>query len=185
MSDREEPPPQDSTPGSGDYPAQPPEQGYQQPPAGYPPPGQQPPPYGYPPPGQQQPPGGYPPPGQQQPPYGQQPPTNGMAVAALVLGIVGAVFGLLPLTFWIAIPCGILALIFGIVSWRKANKGFGRKGMAIAGTILGAIAIVLGVAGIFIIDDAVDDVDDSFQELEEELDQELEDLEESLNPSPS
>jgi Na+/proline symporter len=91
---------------------------------------------------------------------------NGMAVAALVLGIVGAVFGLIPLTFIIAFICGTLGVIFGVVGWRKANRGLGRKGMAISGFILGIIAVLLAVAGVVIVDEAVTDLDRGLQEIE-------------------
>jgi hypothetical protein len=93
----------------------------------------------------------------QQPPDTPQPPPpatpqprrgNGLAVAALVLGIVGAVFGLIPLTpFFIAGVCGVLAVVFGIVGMRKA-KGAPHKGMALAGFILGVLVIGLGVWGV-------------------------------------
>lgn len=96
-------------------------------------------------------------------------PTNGLAVAALVLGIIGVVFGLLPLTFFIALVCGVLALIFGALGWRKANRGSGRKGMAIAGFILGLAGLGLGIAGIVIVDDAVTELDRQLQEIETEF----------------
>ena len=93
-----------------------------------------------------------------------------MAVAALVLGLVGSVFGLIPLTFWIALPCGILAVIFGVVGRRRAKEpGRSGGGMAIAGLILGLIAVALGIAGIAIIGDAVDDLDRDLEELEQEF----------------
>jgi hypothetical protein len=44
-----------------------------------------------------------------------------MAVAALVLGIVGCVLGLVPLTGFIALICGILGLVFG--SWLQQGQG--------------------------------------------------------------
>ena len=90
---------------------------------------------------------------------------NGMAVASLVLGIVGAVFGLIPLTFFIALICGVLALIFGAIAWKKANAGAGRKGMAIAGFILGLVAVGLAFVGIFIIDQAVTDLEENLNNL--------------------
>jgi O-antigen ligase len=63
-----------------------------------------------------------------------QRPVNGFGVAALVLGIVG-----LFIVF-----CSILAIIFGAIGISKANKDprYG-KGMAIAGLVLGIIAVVI------------------------------------------
>jgi hypothetical protein len=62
---------------------------------------------------------------------------SGMAVASLVLGIVGMVF--IPF-----IP-SILAIIFGALGIGQVNKSNGLlkgKGMATAGIILGIIAVV-------------------------------------------
>ncbi|HVJ98861.1 MAG TPA: DUF4190 domain-containing protein, partial [Acidimicrobiia bacterium] len=113
-------------------------------------------PYVPPPPGQYSPPpgpGGYPPPGYpQQSGYPQPgypsaypgpgyygPTTNGMAVAALVLGLVGWLF------------CGlgsVLAIIFGFVSQSQIKAAQGRQsgaGMAKAGIILGFVGIALTI----------------------------------------
>lgn len=94
-----------------------------------------------PPPPSQQP--GYAPPGA--PAYAVQPST-GMAIAALVLGILAVINGIIPFMFWLAIPLGILALIFGIVGISKANQqGGAGRGMAIAGLVTGIIGAVLGI----------------------------------------
>jgi hypothetical protein len=85
---------------------------------------------------------------------------NGMSVAGFVTGLIGAIFGLIPLLFWIAFPLGILGAVFGAIGVRRAGEpGRGGKGLAIAGLILGVVAIVLAVAGVFIIDDAVSDLE--------------------------
>ena len=92
---------------------------------------------------------------------------NGLAIAALVLGIIGAVSGLIPLLFWLAWILGILAVIFGAVGRSKPV----RKGMATAGLVLGIVAIGLGAIGVAIIDDAVDDVDEELREAGQELEE--------------
>lgn len=58
--------------------------------------------------------------------------------------------------------------MFGILGWRRANRdpAAGRKGMAVAGTILGVVAIALGIAGIAIVSDAVDDLDRDLNRIE-------------------
>jgi hypothetical protein len=58
-----------------------------------------------------------------------------MAVAALVLGIVGVFIPIL----------GVLALIFGGVGLSKANSGASGKGMAIAGLVLGIIGTLVSL----------------------------------------
>lgn len=57
--------------------------------------------------------------------------SNGMAVASMVLGLVGLII--------FAIPCGILATVFAGVSKKK-----GKSGMATAGLVLGIIDIAFG-----------------------------------------
>ncbi|MQM24561.1 DUF4190 domain-containing protein [Glycomyces albidus] len=87
----------------------PPPQYYGQPP--YAPYGAYPPPYGYP----------YPPPK----------PVNGMAITAMILGIVGA-----------CNPIGVLGLIFGLIAKRQmAERNEGGDGFATAGIVLGWIGV--------------------------------------------
>ncbi|MFJ3977078.1 DUF4190 domain-containing protein [Streptomyces sp. NPDC090021] len=84
---------------------------------------------------------GYPFPGAY-PPYGRQ-PSNGFGVTSLVLGIL-AVVGCI--TSFIAVALGIGAVVFGALGKGKANRGEADNGgMALAGIILGAIGIVLGL----------------------------------------
>ncbi|MFG2336096.1 DUF4190 domain-containing protein [Streptomyces yangpuensis] len=114
------------------YPTEPPGYGYPGYPgdAGYP---------GYP--AQQ----GYPFPGAY-PPYGRQ-PSNGFGVTSLVLGIL-AVVGCI--TSFIAVALGIGAVVFGALGKGRANRGEADNGgMALAGIILGAIGIVLGLLVLF------------------------------------
>lgn len=65
-------------------------------------------------------------------------PTNdkkGFSIAALVLGIIALV---LCCIWYVSIPCGIIALILGIIGLKSSKRG-----MSIAGIISGAIGIVL------------------------------------------
>ena len=62
---------------------------------------------------------------------------NGLAIAALVCGLVGL------LAFPIIL--GPLALVFGLIALNKAKQGAGNRGMAIAGIVLGVIDIALFV----------------------------------------
>ncbi|WP_194924993.1 DUF4190 domain-containing protein [Catenulispora pinisilvae] len=126
-------PPQ-AWPGYGQQQPQPPYGQQPQPPYGQQPPqppyGQQPPPYGQPP-GIPYGPYGYPPYG-----YGYPKPptgTNGLAVAAMVLGICGFLF-----------VTPILGLILGLVALSAVKKSGQRgRGMAISGVTLSSAWIVL------------------------------------------
>ncbi|MCM6776999.1 DUF4190 domain-containing protein [Nocardia sp. CDC159] len=112
------------------------------PPGQYPPPGQTPPPGQYPP-GQNPPPppGSYPPPPGQ--PYWQEQKGKGLAIAALVLGILAL------LSFWTivgGILLGLAGLIIGIIATLKARRGAAAGGgMAIAGLVLSLIALIASI----------------------------------------
>ncbi|MFH8346268.1 DUF4190 domain-containing protein [Streptomyces sp. NPDC018045] len=95
-----------------------------------------------------------------QPPMGmppQQAARNGLGIAALTLGIIGTVSGLIPLLFWLAGTLGLLALIFGLVGLGRAKRGQAtNKGVAVTGTIFGVLALIASVAGLVITVSAVD-----------------------------
>ena len=77
-------------------------------------------------------------------PYGVQ-KNNGMAIAALIVGILAM---LAIITIVGGVFLGVIAIILGILGIRSAKKIAGpgaRKGMAIAGIVLGAIASLLSV----------------------------------------
>jgi Domain of unknown function (DUF4190) len=104
----------------GYYQGQPQDQSHGQPQQGY-----------YPPQGQ---PGGY----YQQPKRG-----SGMAITALILGIIAL------LSCWTIIGgilFGLIAIVLGFVAARRAKRGeAGGRGMAITGIVLGLIGLVLSV----------------------------------------
>ncbi|MFF7362572.1 DUF4190 domain-containing protein [Streptomyces sp. NPDC008125] len=70
-------------------------------------------------------------------------PTNGMGIAAMVLGILSiclfCMYGVL------SIVLGVLALIFGILGRKRAQRGEATNGgQALAGIITGSIGILIG-----------------------------------------
>lgn len=109
---------------------------------------------------------------QQQPPpqYRQVEPRNAFAIAALALGLVGVLFGLVPLTGFIAVGLGIVGVILAL-----SNRGRLRRGTSTArkttwaGLVISLIAIALGIWGIVIVFDVVEDIDQDLEEIEEEL----------------
>ncbi|MEU9121985.1 DUF4190 domain-containing protein [Streptomyces sp. NPDC048506] len=101
--------------------------------------------------------------------HAHQAPRNGLGIAALILGIIGALSGIPMILFWLAGPLGLLALIFGLVGMSRAKKGQAtNKGVAITGTILGALAIVLAVVGVIVtvlaVNKAVDEVHKEYEQ---------------------
>lgn len=95
----------------------------------------------------------YPPnPGQQPyPPQGmppQQPDNNGLAITAMVLGIVSIPALCIPIVNFVMGP---LAIVFSVLGMRRASVTGRGKGMAITGLVLGIIAsafIILALVGI-------------------------------------
>ncbi|GAA3339078.1 hypothetical protein GCM10017714_13100 [Curtobacterium pusillum] len=75
--------------------------------------------------------------------YGQQ-PGNGLAVAALVLGIFGFLVTWVP--FFIGLLLGgvpdVLAIILGICGIVRANRVHRGMGMAVTGLVLGGLAFI-------------------------------------------
>lgn len=77
------------------------------------------------------------------------PPSNRMPVAALVLGIASIPFGLL--TGFLGIACGVIAIVLGIIGIRQVRRGTAtRSTFAIAGTVAGAIGVVVSIVVLII-----------------------------------
>lgn len=121
----------DANPGPAAYPPQGlPDPGYQQPGHAVQP--------GYP--AAQYPAAAYPAPAYPPPYYAAAQPQNGMGTASLVLGIIGVV---LFFAIWPPVILGVLAVIFGAVGLGRAKRGVAtNRGVALAGLILGIVAIV-------------------------------------------
>lgn len=104
--------------------------------------------------------GGYPP-----PPYPGLPPPPAdpsNAVAALVIGILA----LFTAPVGIGLILGAAAVLMGIIARRRAKRGQGAHGgMALAGIMLGVLAIVVGLAisAIFVYGFATDEFNETYQ----------------------
>lgn len=80
-------------------------------------------------------------------PFQPQSPSHtgkGFAIASLVLGIVG-ICSCCCCIYWLNLIFGTLAIVFAIVAART-SKGKKMPGLAIAGLILGIIAVILFLA---------------------------------------
>lgn len=90
-------------------------------------------------------------------PYPQrQSQPNGMAIAALVCGIVALVLSWIPLINVLAIILAIAAIATGIAGIRRAGQPHvGQKGLAVGGLVAGVVAVLLslliliGIASVF------------------------------------
>ncbi len=82
----------------------------------------------------------------------QQAPRNGLGIAALILGIVGVVIGIIPFFFWVAGILGVIGLILGFVGRGRARRGEATNGtMALWGIITSAVAVVVSIVGLVIL----------------------------------
>ncbi|KIF04901.1 hypothetical protein PL81_16085 [Streptomyces sp. RSD-27] len=84
--------------------------------------------------------------------YHPAPPplTNGLAVAALVVGILSVLFGPIPFLFWIGTCLALTAIGLGGGALGRARKGAGRKAMSVAGVVLGIVGLAASVGGWFL-----------------------------------
>ncbi|MEW1721110.1 DUF4190 domain-containing protein [Streptomyces sp. NPDC093109] len=97
-------------------------------------------------------------------PQPTQPARNGLGTAALILGIIGALSGLIPLFFWLAGVLGVIGLILGLSGRGRAKRGQAtNKKAATAGAVLALVSLGLSVWGMVVtfsaVDDLVNDID--------------------------
>lgn len=83
---------------------------------------------------------------------------NGLAVAALVLGIVGLVFAVIPFMFVLGLIIGLVGVGLGIPAAITAHRGGDRTVMAWFSLGLSVLAVAMSVMWIAAINDAVDDL---------------------------
>ncbi|MCX5391159.1 DUF4352 domain-containing protein [Streptomyces sp. NBC_00094] len=98
----------------------------------------------------------------------QQVMRNGLGTAALILGIIGTISGLIPLLFWLAGTLGLIALILGLVGKGRVKRGeANNKGVTLTGAILGLVSLILATVGLIItvtaVSDAVEEIDKAVQ----------------------
>ncbi|MGH3812174.1 MAG: FxLYD domain-containing protein [Pseudonocardiaceae bacterium] len=84
-------------------------------------------------------------------------PRNGFGITALVLAVIGLIFGLVPFPGFIALILGMLAVLFGMLGWSRARQGIAtNRTVTVMGTLLGIGAAALGVWSVGILIGAVD-----------------------------
>lgn len=106
------------------------------------------------------------------PPAPPAQPRNGLGTAGFVLGLVGLLFSFVPFVGVIAWPLVILGLIFGIIGIVRARNGAAtNKGLAIAGTALSAVGLVVCIIWMAAVGSAAKDFNRDMQQLDEQLNQ--------------
>ncbi|WP_411105861.1 DUF4352 domain-containing protein [Streptomyces sp. cmx-4-9] len=88
------------------------------------------------------------------------PTTNGLAIAALVLGGVGALVGIAPFLFWAGAILGLTGLGLGIGGLVRANRGAPRKAMAVIGIVLGVLSLGTATGGFLLTATMVEKLDE-------------------------
>ena len=87
------------------------------------------------------------------------PEKNGLGLAAVILGPIGLLFAIIPLTGFIAVALGITGLILGLAGYSRVRKNKATNGKtAITGVILSLLALIIGVIGIVIVFQATEDL---------------------------
>lgn len=95
-------------------------------------------------------------------------PHNGFGITALVLGIVGVVFGFVPLTGFIALICGLVGLVFAGLGLSRIYKRIAdNKVVTWFGMGLSALAVLLGIVGLVILNNVAKQLDRGLQEISE------------------
>ncbi|MGH3664747.1 MAG: DUF4190 domain-containing protein [Egibacteraceae bacterium] len=107
--------------------------------------------------------------------------TSGAAVAALVLGLLALVFGVIPVLNLFAIVLGGLAVIVGIVGVSATAKlRIDGRGMAVAGIVTGLLGLLFGILLLVLFGAAVNQLRQGFdsgelqRQFSEQLGRELE-----------
>lgn len=98
-------------------------------------------------------------------------PRNGFGITALILGILAILFGLVPLTGFVAIGLGATGAIFAAANTgRLRRRRATNKVMTWFGGILSAFGVVLGIIGMIAVFAAVDQLGDDLEDISRDLD---------------
>lgn len=73
---------------------------------------------------------------------------NGVATAAMTVGIIAVVLAWIPFVVVIGSVMGLIALVLGIRGLRRSNTAGTGRGFAITGILTGAAALLLSVIGV-------------------------------------
>ncbi|NJP96648.1 hypothetical protein HCN51_45700 [Nonomuraea sp. FMUSA5-5] len=78
-------------------------------------------------------------------PYGPMPQQkqNGLAISAMVLGIIGTLFGFIPVLGLLSLPLGLTGLVLGLVTVKAMMAGRTSTGFTVTGLVTSVSAVIL------------------------------------------
>ena len=79
-------------------------------------------------------------------PATQPPPTNGLAVAAMIIGILALLVSWIPFVGLLGVVGGAIALLLGLLGRGRAKKIDNGGALAVTGIITGLLAVLVGIA---------------------------------------
>lgn len=102
--------------------------------------------------------------------YAPPEPRNGFGLTAIILGAIGMLFGIVPLTGFIAFGLGVVGIIFGLANiGRLRRRRATNKVTTGFGIATSSLAIVLGIIGMVIFFGALSDFSDDLDQLDSEM----------------
>lgn len=106
-------------------------------------------------------------------------PRNGLGLAAIILGVMGLLFGLVPLVGgFFAIGLGLTGMILGFAGRGRVKRGTAtNRKTTWAGIVTSLLAVALGIFATVQVFSAVEEFGEDMEEIEQEFEQDLEDLE--------
>lgn len=100
------------------------------------------------------------------PPEPVNPEKNGLGIAAIILGPIGILLALVPLTGWLAIIVGFIGFCLGLAGiLRVKRKKASNPATAAIGTILSIVAIIAGFYAMVTFFNIVDDFGNDMEEI--------------------
>lgn len=97
-------------------------------------------------------------------------PRNGLGIAAISIAVVGVLFGLVPLTGFIAVGAGLVAAILALAARGRIKRGRATNRKTTWAALIVALgSIALGIWGMTIVFGAVEQLDKDFQQFETEM----------------
>lgn len=97
-------------------------------------------------------------------------PRNALGIAALICGLVGLLFGIIPLTGFIAVGLGLVGTILALANRGRLKRRNATNGKTTwTGLTASLAAVAMGIWGISIVFSAVDELDRELEQIEQDL----------------